>query len=72
MISKNCCKKILKSTGLKVEKEVISKFMDHLSKYSNELSQNIKDVTMLRRRKTIQLKDLDFVLRKFEGRLKDV
>ena len=64
MISKNCCKKILKSTGLKVEKVVVKKFQTYLNEISNTLSQRMKESTLLRGRKTIQLIDFEFVLNK--------
>ena len=64
MISKNCCKKILKSTGLKVEKVVVKKFQTYLNEISNTLSQRMKESTLLRGRKTIQLVDFEYVLNK--------
>ena len=64
MISKNCCKKILKSTGLKVERIVVKKFQTYLNEISNTLSQRMKESTLLRGRKTIQLIDFEFVLNK--------
>jgi len=64
MISKNCCKKILKSTGLKVEKIVVKKFQIYLNEISNTLSQRMKESTLLRGRKTIQLVDFEYVLNK--------
>ena len=64
MISKNCCKKILKSTGLKVERIVVKKFQTYLNEISNTLSQRMKKSTLLRGRKTIQLVDFEYVLNK--------
>ena len=64
MISKNCCKKILKSTGLKVERIVVKKFQTYLNEISNTLSQRMKESTLLRGRKTIQLVDFEYVLNK--------
>ena len=62
MITKNCCKKILKSSGLKVERVVVLKFMNHLNNLSKELTQRMKVSTLLRGRKTIQLKDFEHVM----------
>ena len=62
MISKNSCKKILKLSGLKVEKIVVLRFQQHLNQISNELTQKMKESTLLRRKKTIQLIDFEFVL----------
>ena len=62
MITKNCCKRILKSSGFKVEKVVVVKFMEHLNKLSKELTQKMKESSQLRGRKTIQLKDLEYVM----------
>ena len=62
MISKNSCKKILKLSGLKVEKIVVLKFQQHLNQISNELTQKMKESTLLRGKKTIQLIDFEFVL----------
>ena len=64
MISKNCCKKILKSTGLKVEKIVVKKFQNYLNEITKDLSQRMKESTLLRGRKTIQLIDFEYVLNK--------
>jgi len=62
MITKNCCKKILKSSGLKVERVVVLKFMNHLNNLSKELTQRMKVSSLLRGRKTIQLKDFEHVM----------
>lgn len=62
MISKNSCKKILKSTGLKVEKQVVLRLQEHLNHISNELTQKMRESTLLRGKKTIQLIDFEFVL----------
>jgi histone H3/H4 len=62
MISKNSCKKILKSTGLKVEKQVVLKLQEHLNQISNGLTQKMKESTLLRGKKTIQLRDFEYVL----------
>jgi len=64
MISKNSCKKILKLSGLKVEKIVVLRFQQHLNQISNELTQKMKESTLLRGKKTIQLRDFEFVLNK--------
>ncbi len=64
MISKNSCKKILKSTGLKVEKIVVLRLQQHLNQISNDLVEQIKESTLLRGKKTIQLRDFEFVLNK--------
>jgi histone H3/H4 len=62
MITKNCCKQILKSSGFKVEKVVVLKLMKHLNNLSKELTQKMKESSQLRGRKTIQLKDFEYVM----------
>ena len=64
MISKNSCKKILKSTGLKVEKIVVLRLQQHLNQVSKDLVGKMKESTLLRGKKTIQLRDFEFVLNK--------
>lgn len=64
MISKNSCKKILKLSGLKVEKIVVLRLQQHLDQISKGLVDKMKESTLLRGKKTIQLIDFEFVLNK--------
>ena len=64
MISKNSCKKMLKSTGLKVERVVVLRLQQHLNQISKDLVDKMKESTLLRGKKTIQLRDFEFVLNK--------
>jgi len=55
---------MLKSSGLKVEKLVVLRFQQHLNQISKELVEQMKESTLLRGKKTIQLRDFEFVLNK--------
>jgi histone H3/H4 len=69
MISKNTCKKILKSTTMKVEKVVSIRLQSYLNEIANKLALELKDAAVHSGRKTIQEADFDFVMKE-RGELK--
>jgi len=64
MISKSCCKKILKSTGMKVEKVVSIRLQLYLHEVAHKIANELKELAEHNGRKTIQDSDFDFVIKK--------
>jgi len=65
MISRNACKKILKSTGMKVEKAVSIRLQIYLHGLAFKIADELKKLVEHNGRKTIQDADFDFVIEKF-------
>ena len=64
MITKNSCKKILKSTGMKVEKVVSIKLQIHLNEVAHKIANELKELATHNSRKTIQENDFNFLMNK--------
>lgn len=64
MISRNSCKKILKSTGMRVEKIVIMRLQIHLNEVANKIANELKELAGHKGRRTIQDSDFVFLMKK--------
>lgn len=64
MITKNSCRRILKSTGMKVERIVVMRLQIHLEEIANKIANELKELAKHNGRRTIQNADFLFVMNK--------